>query len=606
MSNAIRLKGELSISSIKKIAEIVSKSTGVQLGEKQMHMVSNRIKKRLFDLKIDTEDEYLDYLQSNMAQETTALISLLTTHHTYFFREFSHFEYLERVAIPDLIEAKRKSGSKEIKIWSAACSHGQEAYSLAIFVKDILSKLAPEFTFEVFGSDVDQESIRISKNGVYPKKEIQEIPLNLIKGNFQIGTNEIKNFIKVKDSIKMRCKFEVANLIDIPKSVVDQKFDIIFCRNVFIYFSIEQTKEVVRNLTNCLSEKGYFFIGISESLHGLDLKLNFCGPSIYRIMQHEVSEIKSKASLRVLCVDDSSTIITLLKKILAPNYGFTIADTAKDGLEAAEKIKKNAYDVITLDIHMPNQNGLDFLKLNKVHPPVVILSSVSRDDITLATECFNHGAVDYIEKPTLNNLEIRADEIRMKIKYAIYSSKEKFKPIDQEREFQKKLPTIMNPDTKLRILLVDFPSYKKVVSFLKEGVDQKLPTVVLMENSESAILTLMNKLKNEELNTTMEVHNESNLTNINFDKLVFMSTQHFFKEVKNKIDYDNTSISIFGPVSTSTYKQLSQLRNVQILIDEGVVSNSNRSIKEIATDIVPSTSFHYLCCKYFSNNKDKT
>nr|HPI39715.1 CheR family methyltransferase [Pseudobdellovibrionaceae bacterium] len=128
---------------VQKVSKVVSEMAGIQLGERQHSMVENRLKTRLMRLGIPTFQEYFKYLEKNKESESQALMSLMTTHHTYFFREFSHFEYLLNSGLPQAIERARNRRDKTIHVWSAACSRGQEVYSLAMFFTFHLSKMAP-------------------------------------------------------------------------------------------------------------------------------------------------------------------------------------------------------------------------------------------------------------------------------------------------------------------------------------------------------------------------------------------------------------------------------------------------------------------------------
>jgi len=315
---------------LKVIAEIITRLTGVQLGEKQCHMVESRLKKRVLEIGLNNLSEYAHYFYENEQIETQALISLLTTHHTYFFREFSHFEFLSQAGLARLLPVVQARADKTLRVWSAACSRGQEAYSLAMFLDHNLKKLAPGLKFEIYGTDIDQESVTIAQNGVYHRKDIKEVPASYLEDHWVRGTGAIADFVKAKKSLKENVKFETLNLIDLHQIDKVQNFDIIFCRNVFIYFTAEQIAKISSSLLKRLSPSGYLFIGISESLHGLDLPAQSAGPSIYiHPMKKEPPLLRSvpalattaaatpqpAARVRVLCVDDSPSILSLMKMI---------------------------------------------------------------------------------------------------------------------------------------------------------------------------------------------------------------------------------------------------------------------------------------------------
>lgn len=267
---------------IAKISSVMEKITGVQLGKKQEPMVRSRLLKRALDLKLTSIVEYAEYFRENEEEEKKVLVSILTTHHTFFFREFQHFEYIERELLPVILPTVRARADKTLKVWSAACSRGQEVYSLAMFLKVVLARIAPDINFKIHGTDVDPESVKIAKNGVYFQNEIREAPLVYLGTHWSKGTGDIADFVKAKSSLKQNCTFETLNLFEGISKFPSEKFDIIFCRNVFIYFTPDQIKEIMNKFMGCMSPVGHVFLGVSETINGLGLKYESVGPSVYR------------------------------------------------------------------------------------------------------------------------------------------------------------------------------------------------------------------------------------------------------------------------------------------------------------------------------------
>jgi chemotaxis protein methyltransferase CheR len=269
-----------------------------------------------------------------------------------------------------------------------------------MYMKYHLQSYGADLKFRILGTDVDEQSIRIARNGVYPRREIREVPLAYLGNHWARGTGDIAEFVKAKGSIRDAVRFEQANLLDFKDRFEGQKFDIIFCRNVFIYFTPEQIRTSTAMLLRHLEPQGYFFIGISETLNGLGFDLKSEGPSIYRAREKEAQTTpvipiregiqvpeSGTRPIRVFCVDDSPSVHSLMKQILKSEHGFEIAGSAVNGIDAAEKLKKlENVDVVTLDIHMPEQNGVEYLEKNFSlhHPPFVMVSSVSRDQSDLA------------------------------------------------------------------------------------------------------------------------------------------------------------------------------------------------------------------------------
>ncbi|MEO5969685.1 MAG: CheR family methyltransferase [Bdellovibrionia bacterium] len=408
---------------IKAICTLVSAQTGVQLGQKELPMVRARLKKRALFLGYSVLEDYFAYFRKHTKSELTPLISLLTTHHTSFFREFQQFEHLSRSILPELIVRVKSRSEKTVRVWSTGCSRGQEVYSLAMFLDFHLSQMAPELDFQILGTDVDEESIAIAKNGVYQSREIKEVPLIFLSNHWTRGTGAISEFVRVGRKLRSHCSFDTVNMLSLPNWSDQRRFDLVFCRNVFIYFSYPQIKVVASDLLKTLDPSGHLFIGIAESINGLGLDITPCGPSVYRF-KNEMPATKSLAKqkhsgpIRVMCVDDSPTVQALMKLILRKDLGFEIVATANNGNEARQKLKLHKPDVITLDIHMPEEDGIEYLRrtFGPDHPPVVMVSSVSREDAILTLQAIELGASDYVEKPALDNLSERGEEIRMKLK----------------------------------------------------------------------------------------------------------------------------------------------------------------------------------------------
>lgn len=410
---------------IREVARIVSNIAGIQLGEKQYPMIENRLKSRMSKLALRTFDDYLSYLLENKENETEALVSLLTTHHTYFFREFSQFEFLLNRKLRELISNAEKREDKKIRVWSAACSTGQEVYSIAMFLDYHLKHLAPHLSFEVWGTDIDTESVQAAKNGVYRTSELNKSPAMYLGQHWIQGKQNVRDFSKVRDSLKSKCHFTTLNLLQASEFRKNEKFDLIFCRNVFIYFNSQQIEAISEKLLVKLDPAGSLVLGVSESLQGLSLAVESVGPSVYQERRgagkpatltlptyaHATDKI-----LDILCVDDSSTIHALLGAVLTSEHGFRIKHKAMNGDEALKLLATEKYDAITLDLHMPLIDGLEFLARRKDKTPVIVVSAISRDDDSIAKKAMSLGALDYVEKPTKENLVNSGNEIRSKIK----------------------------------------------------------------------------------------------------------------------------------------------------------------------------------------------
>lgn len=613
---------QVKVDPIAEISAMINRKTGVILGEKQMSMVRSRLSKRMTELKIPDLEAYLEYLNENLESESTALVSLLTTHHTFFFREFTHFEFLENTGLRRVVEALRKEGRKHLRVWSVCCSNGQEVYSLSMHLDFHLRQIAPDLTYEILGTDIATESVKVAANGVYKFTEIKEVPAMYLGAHWAKGSGQISDFVKAKASIKAACKFQVVNLLDIPSTIPDAHYDIIFCRNVFIYFTPDSIKSACKALLKRMAPHGYLFIGISESLNGLDLPLAHAGPSIYSnpvkasaahltiasspaksspsvAMPHAPEAVP--APIRVFCVDDSPTVLTLLKKVLSRESGFEIVGTAANGLEASQKAKTLQFDVMTLDIHMPEVSGDEYLRryLGPNHPPVVIVSSVKREDKELGLKCIELGARDFVEKPSLADLQQRGDEIRMKLKSVVKApaTPSGIKKADNELAQQfASTQSLTTPEMKLRLIYCEARQSFKLASILKSlpnGDKSEPPTIVVCKNGTSGVMAtgavLLTDIKRQVVPGAK----------------LYAEAQTFFSSWTASGNRPDTTILVLGDIDAIDRNRLTQWSKGHIIIEDlaGGYSTEHRTLQEKAQEQLPYTSFAYHSRRHFLSLK---
>ncbi len=604
---------------IEKVSNVVHKISGNRLGEKQAYMVETRVKKRMMELGLKSAQEYSTYIDKNLDHESYILVGLITTHHTFFFREFPHFEILKN-KLPDLVAAVKKRNDKTISIWSAACSRGHEVYSLAMFLDFHLSQIDPTMTFKILGTDIDGESVKVANNGVYHQNEIKEIPMNFMGNNWAKGSGEIAMYAKVKTVLKSKCEFRPGNLLKISEAVKDQKFDVIFCRNVFIYFEPHQIEAISKELVARLQPHGIFFSGISEPLSGMKLEISSIGPSAYvhKVAVAPVSNVLPMPTrttvtsvgaapvssmpqlLKVICVDDSPSILTLLKKVLTPEHGFEVVGTAVNGKDAMEKMKTLKADLMTLDIHMPEMDGVAYLEKNhsKSHPPVMIISSASRADSDTAMRAFKFGASDYVEKPALSNLEERGEEIRTKLK-SIYGSTKRVTAVSSFDKEAQKTFVIKTPETKIRLMfgsLSDLPVFK---GFFGELDNSQPPTMIFFEG-QGEILEGIVKEHQRDFRKTVVFFDDMNMT-LEANKIYFVDFKKYFSMIHKKYGDRPASLLCYGNTSAHAAKAISDWRGCELLLEDlGEKGNLKHPLKVRASDVVPATSFPYMSNRYLS------
>lgn len=606
---------------IDKVSTIVHKISGNRLGEKQAYMVETRVKKRMIELGLKTAAEYLAYIDQNYERESGVLVGLITTHHTFFFREFPHFEILKKM-LPDLVAQVKKRNEKTLKVWSAACSRGHEVYSLAMFLEFNLPQIDPSMTFKILGTDIDVESVKVASNGVYHQNEIKEIPMNFMANHWAKGTGDISMYAKIKTPIKSKCEFKPGNLLKISDAVKNEKFDVIFCRNVFIYFESHQVEEISKDLLSHLYPNGIFFSGISEPLSGLKLDVNSIGPSAYMLKSATASQAPATSTTstsapmgqvlqmptfvapevyRVMCVDDSSSILTLLKKVLTKEHGFEVVATAINGKDAMEKLKTTKVDLMTLDIHMPEMDGVTYLEknFNKNHPPVIMISSASRSDSDVAMKALKFGASDFIEKPALNNLEERGEEIRTKLRSLAQDTKRTPVVISSfDKENQKQF-VISNPEKKMRVMLASISDLPRIKAFYHD-LDNSQPSTFIFFEGHGEMLEAIAKEHANDFKRPVVFFNSLDMK-IEPNKIYFADFKTYFTNMSKKYSTFPCSVLAYGSVSAHAAKSVADWKNIQILLEDmGDKANKAHPLMAYSTDVVPATSFPYMSCRYLS------
>lgn len=259
------------------LKELIYKEAGIHLTDAKRCLVQTRIGKLMRKNGIDGYKHLFNLLESETTGKTLELVlDSISTNHTFFFREDAHFSFLAEQIVPTLVKQHQ---NKHIKIWSAACSSGEEPYSIAITMIDALVAF-PGVSFSVFSSDISVTVLDKARKGIYPYEEIQSLPDNVKRKYFQRGKSDFSDLVKVKDSVREKVTFARHNLLENLQS--GENFDIIFCRNVMIYFDNPTKEKIVSLLSKRLNPNGYFINGHSESLSAIKHDLSMVRPTIYR------------------------------------------------------------------------------------------------------------------------------------------------------------------------------------------------------------------------------------------------------------------------------------------------------------------------------------
>ncbi len=262
-------------SEFQRIVAYMKRNYGIDLSQKRT-LVGGRLENYLLRNGFSSYDEYMSKVESNPnSPEATDIVNVLTTNHTYFMRETSHFDFLRRVALP---WAKAKAGNtRDLRIWCGASSTGEEPYTLAMVTLDFFGLEHKQWDTRILATDISTKVLEHAARGVYLKEEIDPLPQNWKRRYFkQIDADEFK----VKDELKREVIYRQFNLMN--PFPFRRKFHIVFLRNVMIYFPPEVKLQLVRKVYDFMEPGGYFFIGTTESLDRKAIPFQYVQPSIYR------------------------------------------------------------------------------------------------------------------------------------------------------------------------------------------------------------------------------------------------------------------------------------------------------------------------------------
>jgi chemotaxis protein methyltransferase CheR len=263
------------------ICQLVYQHSRIFLGTNKKELVAARLGKRLRVTGLPGYRAYCDLLQSPRGgDEIASLVDVISTNHTFFFREKKHFEFLQQVVLPGFAKDEWGRGDTCLRCWSAACSSGEEPYSLAMS----LAKYGdpnPDFFWELAASDICTDVLEKAQLGVYPEDRLTDVAPEFLKRFFQRGMGTYHGRVRVKPELRNRVRWHHINLFQ-ESYPFDKAFHVIFCRNVMIYFDRPSQEQLVTRLARNLVPGGYLMIGHSESLSGLQSGLQTVRPAIYR------------------------------------------------------------------------------------------------------------------------------------------------------------------------------------------------------------------------------------------------------------------------------------------------------------------------------------
>jgi len=263
------------------IRTLVYEHSRINLGPDKRELVAARLGKRLRARQLTSVRQYCELLRADDGEDELAhLIDAISTNHTFFFRENAHFEFVRTQIVPEMLERRARDRAGCFYAWSAACSSGEEPYSLAITLQEALANSV--WPWKIEATDISHRILEKARAGIYRRDAVEKLPPAILKNHFQRGIGPQEGNYRIRPSLAAKVTFQQMNLLD-GEPPFKAQFHVIFCRNVMIYFDRRTQEELVQKLTRRLVPGGYLLVGHAESLTGIHHRLQMVRPAIYRL-----------------------------------------------------------------------------------------------------------------------------------------------------------------------------------------------------------------------------------------------------------------------------------------------------------------------------------
>jgi len=254
---------------------LVYRECGINLTDHKRAMFTSRLQKRLSQLRLTSFQDYYDLvIGGHSDSELTTMLDYISTNQTEFFREPHHFTFLRERVLPEL------EVDKTVRIWSTACSSGEEPYSIAMTLYDTIDSPST-WNCRILASDISTRMLAKAATGQYSHEKINSLSSDLVRRHFLLGKGSRRELVKIKPHIANMAVFRRINLMD-DRYPIKSLLDVIFCRNVMIYFDRETQAKVLARLSRYLKPGGYLFLGHSETMQGISDAFHYVAPTIYR------------------------------------------------------------------------------------------------------------------------------------------------------------------------------------------------------------------------------------------------------------------------------------------------------------------------------------
>lgn len=272
---------DLSAEEFDAIRLIVKSQTGISLGLHKRDLVISRLSRRLRALELNSFQEYIDYLnESGDEDEVVQMVNRITTNKTDFFREKHHFDFMHDKVLPALFRDGEASGRRVLRIWSAGCSSGEEPYTIAMTVATFFDK-KPGWDIKILATDIDTGMLTTASAGEYEEALLEPVPRNMLAKFFARQRDASGFHYKVKPDLRKMITFRKFNFMN-ETYPLRPEMDIVFCRNVLIYFDNDDKKSILTKIHKVLRPGGHLFVGHSESLMMVKNLFQYVGTTVYQ------------------------------------------------------------------------------------------------------------------------------------------------------------------------------------------------------------------------------------------------------------------------------------------------------------------------------------
>lgn len=263
------------------LRKVIYARSGIHFPDTKKYVLESRLTQRLVELELDDFDQYHAFLTTGPYQsdEFQEMFNRITINETSFFRNEPQLDIFEKHVLPELLEARKMT--KRLRIWSAACSSGEEPYTLAFTLLDALGSDARSWDVSILATDINTRVLETAANGIYSMERVSTVPRPVLERHFLRGTGKNDGYCRVRANVRALVTFRKLNFMDAAWPM-KKPFDLVFCRNALIYFDRKTQENLVRRFMQNLVPEGYLILGHSECVHGWFTDLKNLGNTVYR------------------------------------------------------------------------------------------------------------------------------------------------------------------------------------------------------------------------------------------------------------------------------------------------------------------------------------